>query len=184
MPVYNYTTLDDPWHGYAVVSASTTRVRSSGVTDTPRQVHGFLLSGGTYTTLDDPLATNTKPGTEHQQPGPDRRGLRRRQRRPRLPSQRWPLTPPSTIPRASRARRAGHQRRRSDRRNLPGQQRSQSRLPLERQHLHHHRRSLGLGSTIAARASTTMGQIVGLLRQSPAATTRFPLQRRHLHHHR
>jgi hypothetical protein len=59
MPVYIFNTFDDP-------SASTGTTQAIGVNDTDQIVgyynnaigrHGFLLSGGTYTTLDDPLAT-------------------------------------------------------------------------------------------------------------------------------
>ena len=38
-------------------------------------VHGFLFSGGTYTPLDAPGATNGHLGVWHQQLGPDRRAL-------------------------------------------------------------------------------------------------------------
>src|SRR6516164_3222373 len=60
MPVYNYTTFDDP-------AANTGTTQPFGVNDTDQIVggyqngsglHGFLLSGGQYTTLDDLLATN------------------------------------------------------------------------------------------------------------------------------
>jgi hypothetical protein len=57
MPVYNYTTLDDP-------SAFLGRTTAWGINGAGQIVgrwwdasyHGFLLSGGTYTTLDDPSA--------------------------------------------------------------------------------------------------------------------------------
>jgi probable HAF family extracellular repeat protein len=62
MPVYSFTTFDDPL-------AFTGKTDALGINDTDQIVgnyrdasggrHGFLLSGGTYTTLDDPLATNT-----------------------------------------------------------------------------------------------------------------------------
>src|SRR5437899_8917343 len=61
MPVYTYTTLDDP----SAVGANTF---AYGINDTDQIVgvypdasnkgHGFLYSGGIYTTLDDPSATN------------------------------------------------------------------------------------------------------------------------------
>src|SRR6266566_4485683 len=61
MPVYTYTTLDDP----SAVGANTF---AYGINDTDQIVgvypdasnkgHGFLLSGGLYDTLDDPLGTN------------------------------------------------------------------------------------------------------------------------------
>ena len=59
MPVYTYTTLDDPLatNGTAAFGINATGqivgdyLNASGA-------HGLLLSGGTYTTLDDPLGTN------------------------------------------------------------------------------------------------------------------------------
>jgi uncharacterized membrane protein len=60
MPVYTYTTLDDP-----LASAGNTQAyginstgQISGSYSNASGAHGFLYSGGTYTTLDDPLATN------------------------------------------------------------------------------------------------------------------------------
>ena len=59
MSVYTFNTFDDP-------SASTGTTQAIGVNDTDQIVgyyndasgrHGYLLSGGTYTTLDDPSAT-------------------------------------------------------------------------------------------------------------------------------
>ncbi|HYZ44075.1 MAG TPA: hypothetical protein VE667_04400, partial [Xanthobacteraceae bacterium] len=59
MPIYKYTTLDDPLatgtagtNAYDINNAGQIvgeYVDSAGI-------HGFLLSGGTYTTLNDPLA--------------------------------------------------------------------------------------------------------------------------------
>src|SRR5262249_31779900 len=58
MPVYNYTTFDDP--------LATIGTFGNGINDAGQIVgnisnsgsfHGFLLSGGTYTPIDDPLAT-------------------------------------------------------------------------------------------------------------------------------
>jgi uncharacterized membrane protein len=58
MPVYTYTTLDDP--------SATNFTQAFGINSAGQIVgsygnasgtHGFLLSGGTYTTIDDPLAT-------------------------------------------------------------------------------------------------------------------------------
>ena|SRR5262252_2117833 len=59
MPIYTYTTLDDP------NVANTTR--AFGINDhgqivgsyntADHHLHDFLYSNGTYTTLDDPLAT-------------------------------------------------------------------------------------------------------------------------------
>jgi len=63
MPVYTFTTFDDP-------SASIPFTLALGLNGMGQIVgayinssmgHGFLLSGGTYTTLDDPLGAN---GTE------------------------------------------------------------------------------------------------------------------------
>jgi hypothetical protein len=56
MPVYTYTTVDDP---LATLS------QAAGINDSGQIVglyfsnafHGFLYSGGTFTALDDPLAT-------------------------------------------------------------------------------------------------------------------------------
>src|SRR5258708_32097957 len=59
MPINIFNTFDDP-------SASTGTTQAFGVNDTDQIVgsysnasgsHGFLESGGMYTTLDDPLAT-------------------------------------------------------------------------------------------------------------------------------
>ena len=61
MPVYTYTTFDDP------LNTSGDGTLASGINDTGQivgtyadasGVHGFLLSGGSYTTLDDPLAAH------------------------------------------------------------------------------------------------------------------------------
>ena len=68
MPVYNFSTFDDP-------SAGTGGTQAAGINDSGQivgayagadnVVHGFLLSGGTYTTLTDPLTDNTSPfGTQ------------------------------------------------------------------------------------------------------------------------
>jgi probable HAF family extracellular repeat protein len=62
MPVYTYITIDDP-----SANAGTTEVwgiNAAGqivgqYTDASNHVHGFLYSNGTYTTLDDPVATGT-----------------------------------------------------------------------------------------------------------------------------
>src|SRR5919204_5126805 len=59
MPVQVYTTFDDP------LNTSGDGTLASGINDTGQivgtyadasGVHGFLLSGGSYSTLDDPLA--------------------------------------------------------------------------------------------------------------------------------
>jgi hypothetical protein len=56
MPIYSFNTFDDP-------SAFTGTTQAYGVNDTDQIVgqyrnasglHGFLLSGSTFTTLDDP----------------------------------------------------------------------------------------------------------------------------------
>jgi probable HAF family extracellular repeat protein len=63
MPVYTYTTLNDP--------SATTGTKAFGINDAGQivggydagsigTVHGFLLSGGTYTTLDDPGTDQTQ----------------------------------------------------------------------------------------------------------------------------
>src|SRR5262245_11772679 len=70
MPVYNYTTLDDPLsHPFPLGTLFT---QPFGINDAGQIVgvyraanvfHGFLLSGGTYTTVDDPSASGTGLGT-------------------------------------------------------------------------------------------------------------------------
>jgi probable HAF family extracellular repeat protein len=66
MPIYTYNTLDDP--------SSTQDTLAYGINDTGQIVgyyfigttastHGFLLSGGVYTPLDDPLAVPQAGGT-------------------------------------------------------------------------------------------------------------------------
>ena len=57
MPVYTYTTIDDP-------SATSQGTTAFGINDAGQIVgssgdHGFLLSGGTYTALNDPLGFDT-----------------------------------------------------------------------------------------------------------------------------
>jgi probable HAF family extracellular repeat protein len=61
MPVYTYTTIDDP-----LAIGGTGGTQAFGINDFGQivgeytgggAVHGFLYSGGTYVTLDDPLAT-------------------------------------------------------------------------------------------------------------------------------
>src|SRR5262245_42427895 len=59
MPVYNYSTLDDPLQigfetiGWGINSAG----QVVGFYSNNSGGHGFLYSNGTYTPLDDPLAT-------------------------------------------------------------------------------------------------------------------------------
>jgi hypothetical protein len=62
MPVYTYTTLDDPLglrgtNAYGIWSAKGQIVGS--YSDSIGFQHGFLLSGGVYTTVDAPLATTS-----------------------------------------------------------------------------------------------------------------------------
>jgi probable HAF family extracellular repeat protein len=59
MPVYTYTTFDDP---SANSDTEATGINNTGqiaglFRDNRGGTHGFLLSGGTYTAIDDPLAT-------------------------------------------------------------------------------------------------------------------------------
>ena len=76
--------------------------------------HGFLYSGGVFTTIDVP-GPDTEP--RHQRRRPDRRELREHRRQPRLPVQRRGLHDDR---RAGGQRHRGlrHQRRRPDRRVL------------------------------------------------------------------
>src|SRR5436190_23887020 len=59
MPVNTYTTLDDPSAGSGGTVAQGINAAGQIVgyyLDASFKSHGFLYSGGTYTTLDDPLA--------------------------------------------------------------------------------------------------------------------------------
>jgi probable HAF family extracellular repeat protein len=65
MPIYAYTTLDDP---LGPLGTSAQGINTSGqiagyYLDSSNSSHGFLYSGGTYTTLDDPLASAAAGGT-------------------------------------------------------------------------------------------------------------------------
>jgi len=65
MPIYAYTTLDDP---LGPLGTSAQGINTSGqiagyYLDSSNSSHGFLYSGGTYTTLDDPLANAVAGGT-------------------------------------------------------------------------------------------------------------------------
>ena len=84
MPVYTYTTLDDP---LATFGSHPRSINATGqiVGDYNNGGnHGFLLTGGTYTTFDDP----SHPGIRHQRRGPDRGDLCGCHRHnPRLPPQ-------------------------------------------------------------------------------------------------
>src|SRR6516162_3181733 len=61
MPVYTYTTLDDPLASMGIPGTRPFGINTSGqivgVYGNASGGHGFLLSGGTYTTIDEPLAT-------------------------------------------------------------------------------------------------------------------------------
>ena len=68
MPVYTYTTLDDPSGVMGTTTA--TGINNAGqivgtyqTVTSGHQIHGFLYSGGTYTTIDDPLATGKSSAT-------------------------------------------------------------------------------------------------------------------------
>jgi uncharacterized membrane protein len=136
MPVYTYTTVDDP---LATLS------QAAGINDSGQIVglyfsnafHGFLYSGGTFTALDDPLATISTiaqgvnnagqivgwyinaSGTHGFLLSGDHLHHARRSLSPRPHPTSW------------------HQRCGSDRRVLLGQYRPLPRLPAERRHLHH-----------------------------------------------
>ena len=78
MPVYMYTTFDDP--------SATVGTFGNGINDTGQIVgnitnagsqDGFLLSGGTYTAIDDPSATNQTVAQGINDAGRDLRGLQR-----------------------------------------------------------------------------------------------------------
>ena len=198
MPVYTYTTLDDP--------SATADTVASGINDAGDIVgnydatsgrftggHGFLKVAARYSTLDDPV------GIGHLAQGINDTGqivgyYQERQRHSRLPLKRRqlhhrstiPRPPPSTVRRRHQRRRpdrrlrtsdiycrcsrlsvqqlaaatgsfddpdvgrsparhlcTGHQRRGPDRRVLRRHQRQGHGFLLERQHLHHPRRSLG-----------------------------------------
>jgi hypothetical protein len=86
MPIYVFNTFDDP--------LATAGTQAVGINDMGQIVglygdgsgnHGFLLSGGVFTTLNNPSATNGTCG-RHQRHGLDRRGLFECHRRPRLPA--------------------------------------------------------------------------------------------------
>jgi probable HAF family extracellular repeat protein len=61
MPTYSYSTLNEPLSTYGTNALG---INDSGqivgyYVDSNPFYHGFLYSGGTYTTLDDPSARNT-----------------------------------------------------------------------------------------------------------------------------
>jgi probable HAF family extracellular repeat protein len=57
MPIYTYTTLDDPSADNTQAFGINASGQIVGFYNSGSSFHGFLLSGGTYTPLDDPLAT-------------------------------------------------------------------------------------------------------------------------------
>src|SRR5919206_362905 len=75
MSTYTYSTLDDPSANWSVTHSngytSNGSTNASGINNAGQiagyytasngNAYGFLLSGGTYTTIDDPLATGTVP---------------------------------------------------------------------------------------------------------------------------
>ena len=83
MPVYHFTTIDDP-------SASGAQTFASGINDTDQIVgwyfdkdvrsHGYIFdaNSGTYTTLDDPFGAGGTFGRWHQRPRLGGRELPRR----------------------------------------------------------------------------------------------------------
>src|SRR5262249_41823721 len=67
MPVYNYTTIDDPLDTGTMLPLGGLAINNSGqivgnYTDSNGTVHGFLYSKGTYTTLDDPSGATVPLG--------------------------------------------------------------------------------------------------------------------------
>jgi len=70
MPIYTYTTLDDP---SAAGGISPQGINDTGqivgqYADASGKIHGFLYSGGTYTPLDDPNASRPAPWAAPAQP--------------------------------------------------------------------------------------------------------------------
>jgi probable HAF family extracellular repeat protein len=59
MPVYTFTTLDDPSATFGTTASGINNMGQivGQYGDSSGHAHGFLLSGGIYTTLDDPSAT-------------------------------------------------------------------------------------------------------------------------------
>jgi uncharacterized membrane protein len=57
MPVYTYTTFDDPSGTDTFPLGMNDAGQIVGGYSSADGLHGFLLSGGTFTTLDDPSAT-------------------------------------------------------------------------------------------------------------------------------
>jgi probable HAF family extracellular repeat protein len=73
MPLYTYTTIDDPLGtGGAAVGINDAGQVVGGYIDATNHEHGFLYSGGNFTTL----ALGAKHlCLRHQRRGPDLRGL-------------------------------------------------------------------------------------------------------------
>ena len=67
MPIYSYTPIDDPLakapNGTQVLGINASGQLVGIYFSANAGAHGFLYSGGTYTTVDDPLAVPTL-GTE------------------------------------------------------------------------------------------------------------------------
>jgi probable HAF family extracellular repeat protein len=59
MPVYTFTTLDDPSGGTEAYGINDFGQIVGLYFDASNHAHGFLYTGGTFTTLDDPSATST-----------------------------------------------------------------------------------------------------------------------------
>jgi probable HAF family extracellular repeat protein len=57
MPTYTYTTIDDPSGRSTSAHGINNAGQIVGQYFSNNAAHGFLYSGGTYTTLDDPSAT-------------------------------------------------------------------------------------------------------------------------------
>ena len=62
MPIYKYTTLDDPLATTGTLGTKAFGINNAGQIvgeyDDSAGIHGFLLSGGTYTAFKDPSAPN------------------------------------------------------------------------------------------------------------------------------
>ena len=188
MPVYTYTTLDDP---FATGTTSAFGINDSG------QIVGQYSTTPAASTASSTAAAPTPPSTIPWPPAaPRHSGINDAgqivgdyddsQQHPRLPLQRRQLTPPSTIPWPTNGTSATrHQRCGPDRRVL-------RQTPAARSH----------GFLLTAAAPTppstiprpahgtiahginNAGQIVGYYIDSSGKVHGFLLQRRHLHHPR
>ena len=111
MPIYKYTTLDEPLASGGI-GTNAVGINNAGQIvgeySDGSGIHGFLLSGGTYTTLNDPLA----PNFTHQQRGSDCGRLRPGRR---VPLERWNVhhAEPSRV---RQHHRGGYQQQGPDRR--------------------------------------------------------------------